>query len=77
MSGFESGSVLISIIIFILAIVFLKGFDRISGRGPKQVKDWILSAKSSSSLEIRISCPHCAEKILPAAKKCPFCRSSH
>jgi hypothetical protein len=30
-----------------LAVVFLKGFDRISGRGPKQVSDGIKQARAS------------------------------
>ena len=64
---------LIGLIIAVaLAVVFLKGFDRISGRGPKQVSDGIKKANQS---DVRISCPMCAEKILPQAKVCPFCKS--
>lgn len=55
----------------LIAIVLLKGFDRIAGRGPKQVSDGIRDARS----ENRIPCPMCAEKILPQAKICPFCKS--
>jgi hypothetical protein len=62
-----------------LAILFLRGFDRIAGRGPKQVKDGInqsnIGHRNAPSDEGRVPCPHCAELILPAAKKCPFCRS--
>jgi hypothetical protein len=66
---------LISIIFIIiaLAVVFLKGFDRISGRGPKQVSDGIKQARES---EERMPCPMCAEKILPQARVCPFCKSN-
>ena len=59
--------------ILFLAVMFLRGFDRIAGRGPKQISDGITDARTAGG---RVSCPECAEMILPAAKKCPFCKSS-
>jgi hypothetical protein len=59
-------------VLFSIAVILLKGFDWIAGRGPKQVSDGIEVARSS---ENRIPCPMCAEKILPQAKICPFCKS--
>jgi hypothetical protein len=66
------------VFLIVLAILLLKGFDKIAGRGPKQVSDGIKRADVSrpSNPEGRIPCPQCAEMILPAAKICPFCRSS-
>ncbi|WP_395094040.1 hypothetical protein [Armatimonas sp.] len=58
--------------IVIIAVLFLKGFDQIAGRGPKQVSDGIRRATESGD---RIPCPMCAERILPQAKICPFCKS--
>lgn len=69
MFGLDSGSVFVIVIIIIIAIIVLKGFDRIAGRGPKQVRNGINSSVIVKN-EARIQCPHCAEKILPAAKKC-------
>jgi len=57
----------------LVAITFLTGFDKIAGRGPKQVYDGIREAEKE---ENRVSCPMCAEKILPQAKMCPFCKST-
>jgi hypothetical protein len=62
---------IVFIVVVGVAILFLRGFDKIAGRGSKQVKDGIAQTRESG----RIPCPHCAELILPAAKKCPFCRS--
>lgn len=59
-------------LVILIAVLFLQGFDRIAGRGSKQVSDGIIEAKS---IETRIPCPMCAEKILPEAKICPFCKS--
>jgi hypothetical protein len=59
-------------VIVIIAYAFLVLFDRIAGRGPKQVADGINMAANS---EKRIACPMCAERILPQAKICPFCKS--
>lgn len=67
------GVIVIILIPIIIAVVLLKGFDRIAGRGPKQVSDGIKDAENS---ETRVSCPMCAEKILPKAKICPFCKSN-
>jgi hypothetical protein len=55
-----------------MAVILLRGFDQIAGRGPKQVSDGIERADHT---EDRIPCPMCAEKILPQAKICPFCKS--
>ena len=60
------------VVIVIIAVVLLKGFDQVAGRGPKQVSDGIHRARES---EDRIPCPMCAERILPQAKICPFCKS--
>lgn len=60
---------LIFLVLVVVAVVLLKGFDNIAGRGPKQISDGI--AKRD---EGRIACPHCAEAILPAARICPHCR---
>jgi hypothetical protein len=73
MEGFIGLIVLIAIVW--LAVVFLRGFDRVAGRGPKQVKDGIDRSTIAQREAGRVPCPHCAELILPAAKKCPFCRS--
>lgn len=73
MEGFIGFIVLIGIVG--LAVLFLRGFDRVSGRGPKQVQDGIRNYKTSQNEAVRRPCPFCAEMILPAAKKCPFCKS--
>lgn len=70
MFGIDIGPFGVFILIVVMAVFFLRGFDRIAGRGPKQIKDGIKNAKTG-----RISCPFCAEAILPEAKKCPFCKS--
>jgi len=41
----------------------------------KKLEQGVDPAVASPSAEERISCPMCAEKILPAAKICPFCKS--
>lgn len=56
-----------------LAVPILKGFDRLAGRGPKQVKDGVESATTSDS-GARKPCPYCAEDIKPAASICRFCQ---
>lgn len=66
---------IILIVVVGLAIFFLRGFDRISGRGPKQMKDGINQSTVGSRDVGRVPCPHCAELILPAAKICPYCKS--
>jgi hypothetical protein len=66
---------LIIIVIVVLAIFLLRGFDRIAGRGPQQVKDGINQSILGSSKSKRIPCSRCAEMIMPTAKKCPFCKS--
>ena len=60
------------VVVIIIAVVLLKAFDMIAGRGPKQVSDGIHRARNR---ENRIPCPMCAEKILLEAKICPFCKS--
>jgi len=59
----------------VVAVVLLKGFDRIAGRGPKQVRDGVDQSTLGGRAPGRVPCPHCAELIMPAAKKCPYCRS--
>ena len=75
MFGINFGVLVVIILIIIVAVLFLKGFDKISGRGPKQVKDGINTSVLVKTSQDRISCPHCAEMIMPAAKICPFCKS--
>jgi len=71
------GGFIVFVVVVGLAIWLLKGFDKIAGRGPKQVGDGAKQARRDLEKdEQRIPCPHCAEKILPAAKICPFCRSA-
>lgn len=69
MAGFVIGI----IVIIALAVIFLKGFDRVAGRGPGQVSGGIVEARRAGG---RVPCPHCAEMILPQARLCPNCRST-
>ncbi len=62
-------------VVIVIAVILLKGFDRIAGRGPKQVRDGINASDASRKSEGRVPCPECSEMILPTAKRCPFCRS--
>ncbi|MBC8484458.1 MAG: hypothetical protein H8D45_00240 [Bacteroidetes bacterium] len=71
------------------AYVFLKAFDQVAGRGPKQVSDGIYKAtqyQQFSSIgkspdngvdklldEETKICPECAETIKLKSKKCRFC----
>ena len=72
----SSGALIgIGVVIVIIAFFLLKGFDKVAGRGPKQIKDGINQSTISKQKNDRIPCPHCAELILPTAKKCPFCKS--
>ena len=68
----ETGIVVV--IVIVLAVFVLRRFDNISGRGPKQVSQGI-NDSSLADKQARVACPRCAELILPAAKKCPFCQS--
>jgi hypothetical protein len=65
-------AIIVLAFIVIIAVMFLRAFDQVAGRGPKQVSDGIAGARDG---ENRIPCPMCAEKILPQAKICPFCKS--
>lgn len=55
-----------------VSVLLLKGFDRLAGRGPKQIRDGVNSSKMVKK-ESRIACPECAEMIKIEAKKCRFC----
>jgi hypothetical protein len=67
---------LIGLIIAVaLAVVFLKGVDRISGRGPKQVSDGIKQARASEVQPDMAPVATDAEKIDPiVVLKLPFAR---
>lgn len=68
------GMIIFGMIVFI-AVVLLKGFDVIAGRGPTQVHDGINRSNIGQSEGGRVPCPQCSELVLLDAKKCPFCRS--
>lgn len=74
-----SGAVLLLLLLVGVAVLLLKGFDRVAGRGPKQVKDGVEAAdtggegSSGYGSSSREPCPYCAEDIKPAAKICRFC----
>ncbi len=55
------------------AVIILRGFDEIAGRGPTQVRDGVAGALKAQSMEGRVPCNECAELILPAAKRCRYC----
>jgi len=75
MFGISTGFLIGAVIVVVIVVFLLKGFDRIAGRGPKQIKDGINKSKIGKDMEGRIPCPYCSEKILPSAQKCPFCKS--
>jgi hypothetical protein len=54
-------------VILAVSIIFLKGFDRIAGRGPKQVKDGIKQSSLNKDRRKRKPCPYCSEMILVSA----------
>jgi len=59
--------------IIFVAVLLLRGFDRVAGRGPKQVSDGIARARDAADAG-RVPCPHCAELIMPRAKICRYCK---
>jgi hypothetical protein len=61
-------------VVVLVAYCILIVFDRLAGRGPKQVSDGIRMAQDRDTEE-RIPCPMCAEMILPHAKICRFCKT--
>lgn len=63
------------VIIVAIAIALLKGFDKIAGRGPAQIKTGINKSKLINDNENRYPCPRCAELIKKEAKVCRFCKS--
>jgi hypothetical protein len=75
------GCVWIFLAIIVGAVVVLRAFDSIAGRGPKQVSDGILRTRRPEQsspppppmVEDRVPCPMCAEQIMRDAKKCRFC----
>ena len=75
MFGIDPGFLVGAVVVIAIGIFFLKGFDKIAGRGPKQIKNGINSSSIGKGQETRIPCPHCAEQILLAAQKCPFCHT--
>lgn len=44
-----------AIIVIVIAILFLKGFDKIAGKGPKQIKDGINKSSVGGNEKKRIS----------------------
>jgi len=64
---------LIIILVVVVSILFLKGFDKIAGRGSSQIKKGIDSSNITKEEKDRIPCPECAEMIKKDAKKCYFC----
>jgi len=65
----------ILVISVVVAVVFLRSFDLIAGRGPKQIEDGINASSIAHDNRERVACPHCAEMIVPAAKLCPHCKT--
>jgi len=64
---------LIIVLVITVLILFLKGFDKIAGRGSSQIKKGIDSSNITKEEKDRIPCPECAEMIKKDAKKCHFC----
>ncbi|MBI5753673.1 hypothetical protein HZA40_00835 [Candidatus Peregrinibacteria bacterium] len=65
------GVIVFIIVVVSISVFLLKQFDKVAGRGPKQIKDGINSSKIVK--DDRIQCSECAEMIKPEAKKCRFC----
>jgi len=61
------------VILVIISILLLKGFDKVAGRGPTQVADGIAAATKVSPAREERTCPCCAEIILSAAHICKHC----
>jgi len=65
--------ILFIVIIIIIAVALLKGFDKIAGRGPSQIKTGINKSRIVDESTDRHPCPRCAELIMKKAKVCRFC----
>lgn len=61
------------LLVIIISVTLLKGFDRIAGRGPYQIKKGINKSKLIKDDNDRYPCPSCAELIKKKAKICRFC----
>jgi hypothetical protein len=60
------------VIIFVFAsLLFVRRLNDITGRESRRRH----STEASRHGEHRVPCPKCAERILPEARVCPFCKS--
>ncbi len=64
---------LLLIVLIVVAVFVLKGFDVIAGRGSRQVSDGIKRSSKEHSIDTMRECPHCAELILATDRVCKHC----